>query len=189
MGPKQASKGTYSPNTNLSIGNVTGNLDLKVEIMGKSNMGTEFSAIVRVIEELSDLSAAVDDAIDEDFVKNPAEKLKKYTELTPYFENDYVRLFGLYSATYKVAWGASGVTEFQKLGIAIYLSYWSAKVLEKHGNNAVAAFHELVDESVEMVGSSGNVGDVSTFDANAVRFFLYQEFANCNIFSFKDGDE
>lgn len=167
---RQVSHGNNSPNVNVDG-------DLLLTLVQKRPAGKEVKAILDVIFELT-AKAILDKTSIEDtsYKKKLQEKLNKFPEYATQLRHNYASLAGLYGQPYAEAWESSNADELTRKKIAIYLQGRSIMILETCGGNAIVAVEQLCREIEE------SINDGADFDANAVRFFIYHQFLECNVF-------
>lgn len=172
----QVSRGDNSPNINVDG-------DLLLTLMQKRPAGKEVKAILDVIFDLT-AKAALDTTSIEDasYRKKLQEKLDKFPEYAARLRFDYASLVGLYGQPYETAWESSDTDELTRKKIAIYLQGRSIVLLETCEDNAIKAVGQLCGEIEE------SIKDGVDFDANAIRFFIYRQFIECNVFPLVEGE-
>lgn len=167
---RQVSHGDNSPNINVDG-------DFLLTLVQKRPAGKEVKAILDVIFNLT-AKAALDKTPIEDasYRKKLQEKLDKFPVYAARLRFDYASLVGLYGQPYDTAWENSGTDELTRKMIAVYLQGRSIILLEACGDNAIKAVEQLCKEIEE------SINDGVDFDANAIRFFIYRQFIECNVF-------
>ena len=175
---RQVSKGDYSPNLN---GVNTNGGDIIFGDSPYKPTGSETISILEIISNLSNAAVSIQDE-EEDTVykKRLKEKLALYPEYAVKMTHDYKLLIGLYAQPYDVAWENSDVDELTRIKIARYLSSRSITHLESCHGNALLAIGDLCQEIEQSMHKK------MTYDANAVRFFVYRQFIECNVFPLID---
>lgn len=173
----QSSKGNNSPNID------TGGGDLIYTIAGARPTGTETRSILEIITELTIKVSSNDIEIVDIYQKRLQEKLAKYPDYAVRLKYDYGSLIGMYARPYDEAWQNSNVDELTKIKIARYLSGRSIVLLDECSDNALEAIECLRKELEECFASDAE------FDSSAVRFFIYRQFIECNVFPIIQGEE
>ena len=177
----QGTKGDYSPNLN---GVNTNGGDIIFGDRPYKPTGTETSNILQIISNLSDQAVKFQDDIDDTvYKKKLKQKLALYPDYSAKMTHDYKSLVGLYAEPYAVAWENSDVDELTRIKIAKYLSSRSIAHLEANLGNALLAVGELCIE-IELSMQKNTV-----YDASAIRFFIYRQFIDCNVFPIIEGED
>ena len=167
---RQTSHGNNSPNINVDG-------DFLVSLAKNRPSGKEVGSILEIIVELTNQAIEEDTSIDDaSYKKLLKQKLIKYPEYAARLNHDYALLAGVYARPYDTAWQNSGVDELTRKKIAMYLSGRSIALLETHDGNAIMAIDQLCTEIQECVTEG------TDFDSNAIRFFIYRQFIECNVF-------
>lgn len=180
---KQSSTGDGSPNYTGSVDTGGGNFSL-VTIASKASNANEVKQILVIIEDLSKKAIAVGlDTVKEDYNKKLQQKLALYPDYAKRLKHDYVNLASVYAAPYNDAWDNSNIDEYGRKKIAIYLSSRSISLLEAHKDNAILAINSLCKELEESVPQDFE------FDSNGVKFFIYMQFIECNVFPLIGGQD
>ena len=93
-------------------------------------------------------------------------------------KSEYFQLLQLYQEKYNLAKKQIGIDKIQSEQIAIYLGYFSDRFLEKSKNNPIEALDNLTKHFHKALQTDSQ----EEYAFNAIRYFLFQELVNCNIF-------
>lgn len=167
---RQSSKGDNSPNID------TGGGDLIYQLATHRPSGNEARSILEVISNLTQKVLGDDADIEDIYQKRLRDKLAKYPDYADRLRYDYGSLIGMYARPYDEAWENSDVDELTKIKIARYLSGRSIVLLDENADNALEAIECLRKELEEAFDIDAD------FDSSAVRFFIYRQFIECNVF-------
>jgi len=180
---RQSSKGDGSPNFSGSVDTGGGSFSL-VTIAAKVSKANEVKQILAIIEDLSKKATSLNlEPGEEDYTKKLQQKLALFPEYANRLKHDYVSLASVYAAPYNDAWANSNIDEYGRKKIAIYLSSRSISLLEEHKENAILAISSLCKELEESVPQDFE------FDSNGVKFFIYMQFIECNVFPLIGGQD
>jgi hypothetical protein len=119
-----------------------------------------------------------------DFETEPGFK-KKVTERFATYEGQIRKEYGLllpdYINKYESAWENANSSEERRDEIDSLLSLKSLRILEENKNDPIKAIDQLVAWLKKEIGNNHN-GNKGGYSENAIRFFIYKEFARCYVF-------
>lgn len=152
------------------VGDLTAKATLEIE--------TLTSVITFLTSEVKASTEKLDVEKDRDLKKKISERFAKYE---PQIKREYSLLLPDFADKYDKAWQAADETEECRSQVDALLSLHSIRALEDNNDNPLNAIDILVEWLKGEIGKN-HTQNQKGFSESAVRFFVFKEFARCNIF-------
>lgn len=142
----------------------------------------EIETLTNVISFLANEVEAKDGLLDLDKERDFKKKInERFSEYEPQIRKEYAFLLPDYADKYTLAWQAADVSEECRDQVDRLLSVKSLRYLDDASGDPIKAIDSLVAWLKNELGDNHNQNG-GGFSEMATRFFIYKEFARCNVF-------
>jgi hypothetical protein len=142
----------------------------------------EIETLTKVISFLTNEVESKGEILDVEKERNFKKKINdRFAEYEQGIKTEYALLLPDYADKYALAWHAADISEDNRDKVDRLLSIKSLRFLDNAGGNPLLAIDMIVDWLKQEIGSN-HQHNQEGFSEMATRFFVYKEFARCNVF-------
>jgi hypothetical protein len=169
--------------SDIKQGGVAHTITNTVNVVETSRKATlEIDTLTKVISFLTNEVQHKEGLLDLDKERNFKKKIHdRFSQYEGQIRKEYTLLLPDYADKYSLAWEASDVSEECRDQVDRLLSIKSLQQLKNADDNPISAVNGLVEWLKEEIGNNQEK-NVNGYSEMAIRFFIYKEFARCNVF-------
>lgn len=177
MGEIKVSQKTGKNGTNINAEAI------QIVLPSTSNKERELRTIMDLIFFISSAPTieAADGVSSKETLKDPKHKINvRFKEWKQEFVDEYIKLFNIYKESFARAKQEVGLTEIDVNKISLYLERMSVKLLSESEGNPIKALDSLTTHFHQALQKTEEA--TNKYDLGAIRYYLFQELINCNVF-------